>query len=219
MGVMASQITSLMIVYSTVYSVAQIKVNIKAPRHWLLCGEFTGDRIHRGPVNSPHKWPVTRKMFPFDDVIMCYCVPVSLMSYSLNTVQTRPDTGHVDWGLHVAGGLELISISHQYRHLCCGYNGYIPQVTFKMSILAVISLYWLRSACQWPPPVPVPAVGCCWASQPGHHRHTQGHGQGTKDIHICWGVAAGMKWAIQDDFCVQLGWGCCIPDDFCVQLS
>ena len=26
--------------------------------------------IHRGPVNSPHKWPVTRQMFPFDDVIM-----------------------------------------------------------------------------------------------------------------------------------------------------
>ena len=26
--------------------------------------------IHRGPVNSPHKWLVTRKMFPFDDVIM-----------------------------------------------------------------------------------------------------------------------------------------------------
>ena len=23
-----------------------------------------------GPVNSPHKWPVTRKMSPFDDVIM-----------------------------------------------------------------------------------------------------------------------------------------------------
>ena len=27
--------------------------------------------IHRWPVNSPHKGPVTRKMFPFDDVIMC----------------------------------------------------------------------------------------------------------------------------------------------------
>ena len=26
--------------------------------------------IHRRPVNSPYKWPVTRKMFPFDDVIM-----------------------------------------------------------------------------------------------------------------------------------------------------
>ena len=27
---------------------------------------------NRGPVNSPHKWPVTRKMFPFDDVIMYF---------------------------------------------------------------------------------------------------------------------------------------------------
>ena len=26
--------------------------------------------IHRWPVNSPHKGPVTREMFPFDDVIM-----------------------------------------------------------------------------------------------------------------------------------------------------
>ena len=26
--------------------------------------------IHRCPVNSPHNGPVTRKMFPFDDVIM-----------------------------------------------------------------------------------------------------------------------------------------------------
>ena len=27
--------------------------------------------IHQWPVNSPHKRPVTRKVFPFDDVIMC----------------------------------------------------------------------------------------------------------------------------------------------------
>ena len=26
--------------------------------------------IHRGPVNFLHKWPVTRKIFSFDDVIM-----------------------------------------------------------------------------------------------------------------------------------------------------
>ena len=32
--------------------------------------------IHRWPVNSPHKGPVTRKMFPFDDVIMnTYDIP------------------------------------------------------------------------------------------------------------------------------------------------
>ena len=43
MSAIASQITSLTIVYSTVYSGADIK-NIKAPRHGPLCGEFTGDR-------------------------------------------------------------------------------------------------------------------------------------------------------------------------------
>ena len=63
MGTMASQITSITIVYWTVYSGAEnIKTskNIKALRHWPLCGEITGDR----------KGQVTRKMFSFDDVIM-----------------------------------------------------------------------------------------------------------------------------------------------------
>ena len=41
MGAIPSQITSLTIVYSTVYSDADQK-NIKAQRHWPLCGEFTG---------------------------------------------------------------------------------------------------------------------------------------------------------------------------------
>ena len=34
--------------------------------------------IHRWPVNSPHKWPVTRKMFPFDDVIMERCLSLDI---------------------------------------------------------------------------------------------------------------------------------------------
>ena len=33
-----------------------------------------------GPVNSPHKGPLTRKMFPFDDVIMSICIIISLPS-------------------------------------------------------------------------------------------------------------------------------------------
>ena len=36
--------------------------------------------IPRTLVHSPHKWPVTRKMFPFDDVI------ISLVAYALNTI-------------------------------------------------------------------------------------------------------------------------------------
>ena len=42
MGAMASQITTVSAVYSFVQ--AQIKENIKAPRHWSLWGEYTGDR-------------------------------------------------------------------------------------------------------------------------------------------------------------------------------
>ena len=34
--------------------------------------------IHRGPGNSPHKWPVTPKMFPFDDVIMKNPIPIKM---------------------------------------------------------------------------------------------------------------------------------------------
>ena len=42
-----------------------------------------------GPVNSPHKGPVTRKMFPFDDVIMYtvskwrYCLPGKFIIYKI----------------------------------------------------------------------------------------------------------------------------------------
>ena len=43
MSSMAYQITSLTVIYPTVYSGTFIE-NIKAARHWPLCGEFTGDR-------------------------------------------------------------------------------------------------------------------------------------------------------------------------------
>ena len=64
MGVIASRITSLTIVYSTVYSDADQRKHQSSASLAFVRG------IHRGPLNSPHKWPVTRKMFPFDDVIM-----------------------------------------------------------------------------------------------------------------------------------------------------
>ena len=43
MGAMASRITSTRLITQP-FIQAQIKENIKAPRHWPLCGEFTGDR-------------------------------------------------------------------------------------------------------------------------------------------------------------------------------
>ena len=64
MGAAASQITSLTIVYSTVYSDADQRKHQSFASLPLVRG------IHRGSVDSPHKWPVRRKMFSFDDVII-----------------------------------------------------------------------------------------------------------------------------------------------------
>ena len=69
MGVIASLITSLTIVYSIVFFRHRSKKQQSSASLAFVRG------IHRGPVNSPHKWPVTRNMFPFDAVIMnnnCY---------------------------------------------------------------------------------------------------------------------------------------------------
>ena len=64
MDAMASQITSLTIVYSAVYSGADQWKHESSASLAFVRG------IHRWLVNSPHKGPVTRKMFPFDDIIM-----------------------------------------------------------------------------------------------------------------------------------------------------
>ena len=74
MGAVASQITSLTIVFSTVYSDADQRKHQSSASLAFVRG------IHRGPVNSPHKWPVTRKMFPFDDVIMALGQDVLLVA-------------------------------------------------------------------------------------------------------------------------------------------
>ena len=64
MDAIVSEITSLTIVYSIVYSDAYQRKHQSSASLAFVRG------FHREPVNSPHKWPVTRKMFPFDDVIM-----------------------------------------------------------------------------------------------------------------------------------------------------
>ena len=63
MGTMASQTTRLTNFYSTVYSGSDQRKHQSSASLAFVRG------IHRWPVNSLHKGPVTRKMFPFDDVI------------------------------------------------------------------------------------------------------------------------------------------------------
>ena len=85
MGSIASQITSLTIVYSSVYSGADQRKDQNSASLAFVQG------IHRWPVNSLHKWPVTRKIFPFDNVIM-QCTQCSQLSqkYSQKTPLSSP---------------------------------------------------------------------------------------------------------------------------------
>ena len=113
MGAIVSQITSLTIVYSTVYSDADHRKHQSSASLAFVCG------IHRGPVNSPHKWPVTRKMFPFDDVIMFFrgfCgihTDYSSLKWSM-VAQCQPDEPRADH-----------QQNHQYLWFPSCYN--IPQ--------------------------------------------------------------------------------------------
>ena len=77
-GAMASQITSLTIFYQTVYTGADQRTHQSSASLAFVRG------IHRWPVNSPQKGPVTRKMLPFDDVIMVWFASIH-REQSVNT--------------------------------------------------------------------------------------------------------------------------------------
>ena len=64
MSATASQITGVTIVCLIVCSVADQREHQSSVSLAFVWG------IHRWPVYSPHKGPVTRKIFPFDDVIV-----------------------------------------------------------------------------------------------------------------------------------------------------
>ena len=99
MGMMASQITSLTNVYSAVYSGADQRKHQSSASLAFVQG------IHRSPVNSPHKWPVTRKMFPFDDVTMqlrhqpCRCWRTNYSAVSSNFQSTKQSSSISGVGL------------------------------------------------------------------------------------------------------------------------
>ena len=98
MGAMTSQIISLTIVCSMVYSGADQRKHQSSASLAFVWG------IHRGPVNSPHNWPVTRKMFPFDDVIMSSPHGDNTLSHDISpltlTSVIMPDAKVNPWWRH-----------------------------------------------------------------------------------------------------------------------
>ena len=86
-GAMTSQITSLTIVYSTVYSGADQRNHQSTASLAFVRG------IHWWPVNSRHKGPVTRKMFPCDDVIVMSLTSNSIVNaHILSNILLKPQT-------------------------------------------------------------------------------------------------------------------------------
>ena len=73
-----------------------------------------------GPVNSPHKWPVTRKMFPLDDVIMFTGVSVAILWSGTNiaTLDSLWPSEIISSGSTLAQVMALLP---------CGDNPYLNQ--------------------------------------------------------------------------------------------
>ena len=114
MGTLASQITSLTIVYSIVYSDADQRKHQSSASLAFVRG------IHRGPLNSPHKWPVTRKLFPVDDVIMSF---LKINDYSTISQSSRLRISErYDSNIFIQENALKMS-SAKCRLFCIGLNG------------------------------------------------------------------------------------------------
>ena len=167
MGVMAPQITSLAIVYSTVYSDADQRKHKSSASLAFVWG------IHQGPVNSPRKSPVTRKMFPFDDVIMVTTL-LRYVNYDLiydqskslvhgKVIITKADTGRrllrKEQGYIVdLIQLKFVHFSRMHKKLITNihnleftieyliYRPFPNQEIFQISPSAMLSPLWSRES-------------------------------------------------------------------------
>ena len=65
--------------------------------------------IHRSMVNSPHKGPMTRKMFPFDDVIM-----YDIASTSKVPIDNNDLFGWIEWCLLIIKKVWIINSQRKF---------------------------------------------------------------------------------------------------------
>ena len=132
MSAMASQVTGVSIVYSTASSgIGQIKH--QTLRHWPFVRG-----IHRWPVNFPHKGPVTRKMFPLNNVIM-NTVRVLLVRWDHN--QGFSLSRHEKWYKYI----RLLNISRPKQS-----DRYITDVILKCVLLfSWTKVFEFALKCHW----------------------------------------------------------------------
>ena len=156
MGAMVSQIISLTIVYSTVYSSAG------QGKHQSSASLAFVHGIHRWPVNSPHKWAVTRKMFPFDDVIMVtYSLALGAIWVKCKMSYFKVKFDH--WSLRYL----LWNCLHEMRSQIGSGNGLVPSGTTPLPVPMLTQLY---------------AAMCHKATMSSQHEH---HGVSNHRHHDC----------------------------------
>ena len=107
---MASQITSLTIINPIVYSGADQR------KHQSSASLAFVREIHRWQVNFPQKWPVTRKMFPFDDVTMAS----RLTHWSLNEMVGIPANSISIFLKMVTFWLNMLYVYENWQFVCIG---------------------------------------------------------------------------------------------------
>ena len=90
--------------------------------------------IHRWPVNSPHKRPVTRKKFSFDDVVMLGTLQYSnRISYYINQLL-----------------FSIVEYRICLQSICCKYTAvYIGVCILVYHLLRWMSWVWPWLSCGW----------------------------------------------------------------------
>ena len=146
--IMAYQITSLTIVCSTVYSGAD-------PRKYQSSASLTFVRgIHRWPVNSSHKGPVMRKIFPFHGVIRTFMVVVTLSYHAWISLKISLKFVSKVGINHIPTLVQVMAWCHKLNSLSCGFicfrrrcceyiNWNIKSLVFPYPIF-VSHQYWWR---------------------------------------------------------------------------
>ena len=133
MTMMASQITSLTVVYSVVY----LGPDRKTP-NLRVTGLCAGNSP--GSVNPPHKEPVTRKMFPFDDVTM----PLAYKSKSPDTNSIAPARQYCARSWHECVCISYAAITVSPVDISSNVAGkaYLPLFIFNIYCNMIDKLYF-----------------------------------------------------------------------------
>ena len=146
MSTMASQITSLTIVYSTVYARCRSKKLQTSASLAFVRG------IHRSPVNSPHKRPLMQKKFPFDGTIINFgsatkgalkhCSDVTWTSWCLRPLATWAFIQHFGLTSQKLRRLELLCVWCIAMQFYCIFSIFINNLFIFSSYDYIVYPQW-----------------------------------------------------------------------------